>query len=161
MNNFRTWQALIRIAHYSLYPWNLTHFTEPLPVLTCTFRLSKLPPFLLSVSIVCRPEAFVVHPHHMSASSSQGWHLAQYGLITEDVLTAWCAAEKDTRQWLQIDLQENKDLLALALQGFYGHSWVESFYLQYSVDEETWYCYGSEKGHKVLTTINGVDCRNL
>ncbi|XP_074621973.1 EGF-like repeat and discoidin I-like domain-containing protein 3 [Acropora palmata] len=110
---------------------------------------------------VCRPEPFAVHPHHVSASSSQGWYPAQYGLITENVVTAWCAAEKDTRQWLQIDLQENKDLLALALQGLYGHSWVESFYLQYSVDEETWYCYGSEKGHKVSTTINGVDCRNL
>ena len=136
---------------------------EPLPV-PCNFRLSRLSRlslFLLSVSIVCRPEPFVVHPHQVSASSSQGWHPAQYGLITENVLTAWCAAEKDTRQWLQIDLQENKDLLALALQGLYGHSWVESFYLQYSDDEETWYCYGSEKGHKVLTTINGVDCRNL
>lgn len=71
-------------------------------------------------------------------------------MITDNVLHAWCAAERNEKQWLQIDLQENKDIMALALQGLYQHSWVESFYIQYSIDGETWYCYGSENGHKVM-----------
>ena len=100
---------------------------------------------------MCRPEPFVVHPNHLSASSAKSGYPAHSGVISaKNVLPAWCASEKNTKQWLQIDLQKNKDLLAVALQGLYDHSWVESFYLQYSSDEETWYCYGSETGHKVL-----------
>ena len=80
---------------------------------------------------------------------------AKDGLITEDdVLAAWCAAVKDEEQWLEVDLQENRDVMALGLQGRYGHSWIELFYVQYSTDGNTWYCYGSENGHKVKMMLN-------
>ena len=95
-----------------------------------------------------RPIPFIVSQQNLSASSSRDQFTAQDGLITDDTLTAWCASVKNDKQWLQVDLQEEKDVMALALQG-YNHSWVTTFYVQYSSDGETWYCYGSESGPKV------------
>ena len=95
-----------------------------------------------------RPIPFIVSQQNLSASSSRDQFTAQDGLITDDTLTAWCASVKNDKQWLQVDLQEEKDVMALALQG-YNHSWVTTFYVHYSSDGETWYCYGSETGPKV------------
>ncbi len=86
----------------------------------------------------------------MKASSSLDGFPAKDGIITEDDVTAaWCADEKNDEQWLEVDLQEDKDVMAIALQGRYEHSWVKTFYIQHSSDKSTWYCYGSENGHKV------------
>lgn len=86
----------------------------------------------------------------MKASSSLSGFSAKDGLIIEDdISTAWCAAEENEDQWLELDLRENKDVMAVALQGRYHHSWVTTFYIQYSTDGNTWYCYGSATGHKV------------
>ena len=95
-----------------------------------------------------RPIPFIVSQQNLSASSSRDQFTAQDGLIIDDTLTAWCAFVKNDKQWLQVDLQEEKDVMALALQG-YNHSWVTTFYVHYSSDGETWYCYGSETGPKV------------
>ena len=86
----------------------------------------------------------------MEASSSLSGFPAKGGLIVEDdISTAWCAAEENEDQWLQVDLREDKDVMAVALQGRYHHSWVTTFYIQYSTDGNTWYCYGSATDHKV------------
>ena len=105
----------------------------------------------LFIAVCLRPELFAVGQHQLSASSSRDRFPAQNGLITDNFLAAWCAATKDEKQWLQIDLREKKDIMAFALQGLYDHSWIETFYIQYSIDGETWYCYGSENGHKVTS----------
>ncbi|KAJ7383435.1 EGF-like repeat and discoidin I-like domain-containing protein 3 [Desmophyllum pertusum] len=97
-----------------------------------------------------RPVPFDVHPNHFKASTSLEGFSAQGGLITDDVEAAWCAAEKNAEQWIEVDLQLETDVLAVALQGLYKHSWVETFYVQYSTDGNTWYCYGSDNGHKVI-----------
>lgn len=91
----------------------------------------------------------------MKASSSLSGFSAKDGLIIEDdVSAAWCAAEENEEQWLQVDLQEDKDVMAVALQGRYHHSWVTTFYIQYSRDGNTWYCYGSATSHKVDIDIS-------
>ena len=90
-------------------------------------------------------------PRHLEASSSLDGFSAKHGLKTEyDVTTAWCAAERNDEQWLEVDLQEDKDVMAVALQGRYEHSWVTTFYIQYSSNRSKWYCYGSDSGHKVI-----------
>ena len=105
------------------------------------------------ISECIRPVPFAINQQQMSASSSRDGFSAQNGLIIDNVLTAWCASEKDGKQWLQVDLRENKDIMALALQGLYEHSWVTTFYIQYSSDGGIWNCYGSETGHKVTLCV--------
>jgi len=86
----------------------------------------------------------------MNASSSLSGYPAKDGLIIEDdVSAAWCAAEENEEQWLEVDLQEDKNVMAVALQGRYHNSWVKTFYIQYSSDGNTWYCYGSAISDKV------------
>lgn len=86
----------------------------------------------------------------MKASSSVSGFSAKDGLIIEDdASAAWCAAEENEEQWLEVDLEDEKDVMAVALQGRHHHSWVRTFYIQYSSDGSTWYCYGSATGHKV------------
>lgn len=106
---------------------------------------------LIFVAECRRPVLFAINPNQLNASTSLNGFPANEGLITEYDFGAWCAALKDQEQWLEVDLQENKDVMALGLQGRYGHSWVEMFYVQYSNDRNKWYCYGSENGHKVKT----------
>lgn len=103
------------------------------------------------ITLEClRPVAFAVHPSHIKASSSFAGFPAKNGVINEDDLAAaWCAAEENDEQWLEFDLQEDKEIMAVALQGRYGHSWIKSFYIQYGTNRSTWFCYGSDNGHKV------------
>lgn len=117
-------------------------------VASCTCIL----PFLNLLALEClRPVPFAVDPNLMKASSSLSGFPAKDGLIIEDdVSAAWCATEENEEQWLEVDLQEDKDVMAVALQGRYHHSWVTTFYIQYSMDGNTWYCYGSGTGHKVM-----------
>ncbi|XP_048589510.1 retinoschisin-like [Nematostella vectensis] len=56
---------------------------------------------------------------------------------------AWCASTNNKSQWLQVDLRERKVLLAITTEGTVD-AWVTQYYLQYSNDMETWYCYGDE-----------------
>ena len=107
--------------------------------------------FLIPLPPECvRPVPFDVDLNLMNASSSLSGYSAKDGLIIEDdVSAAWCAAEEDEEQWLEVDLQEDKDVMAVALQGRYHNSWVKTFYIQYSSDGNTWYCYGSATADKV------------
>lgn len=102
-----------------------------------------------------RPVPFTVDPNLMKASSSVSGFSAKDGLIIEDdASAAWCAAEENEEQWLEVDLQDEKGVMAVALQGRYHHSWVRTFYIQYSSDGNTWYCYGSATGHKVYNFLD-------
>ncbi|EDO38967.1 predicted protein, partial [Nematostella vectensis] len=57
----------------------------------------------------------------------------------------WCAMSHDQDQWLEVDIGEKMMLLFVATQGNGRDAWVSSFYLQFSPDNMTWYCYGTEK----------------
>ena len=94
----------------------------------------------------------------MNASSSLSGFSAKDGLIIDDVCAAWCATEENEEQWLEVDLLDEKDVMAVALQGLQcHHSWVTTFYIQYSIDRKTWYCYGSANGHKVKCFLDTHD----
>ncbi|XP_022787257.1 inactive carboxypeptidase-like protein X2 [Stylophora pistillata] len=97
-----------------------------------------------------RPVLFSINPDQLNASTSLNDFPAKDGLINEYDFGSWCAAVEDQEQWLEVDLQEKRFVMAIGLQGRYGHSWVEMFYVQYSTDGNKWYCYGSEIGHKIF-----------
>ena len=84
---------------------------------------------------------------HVSASTEHARYRAWHGRL--DTYGAWCAAMLDNNQWLQIDLGEVKEVMAVSLQGRMNDSWITTFYLQYSTDMVTWYCYGTQALSKV------------
>ena len=83
----------------------------------------------------------------ISASTEHAQYPAHRGRL--DGYGAWCADAADTSQWLQVDLGEVKEVMAVSMQGRLNDSWVTSFFFQFSADEATWYCYGHEEGSKV------------
>jgi len=59
---------------------------------------------LLALECV-RPVPFTFDPNLMKASSSVSGFSAKDGLIIEDdASAAWCAAEENEEQWLEVDL---------------------------------------------------------
>ena len=85
----------------------------------------------------------------ISASTEHAQYPARHGRL--DGYGAWCAVAVDTSQWLQVDLGEVKEVMAVSMQGRLNDSWVKSFFFQFSADEATWYCYGHEEGSKVTS----------
>jgi len=66
---------------------------------------------------------------------------------------AWCAASQTTNEWLQVDLGSKKELLAVSTEGFMS-SYITGYYLLYSFDAATWYCFGYEGQPKVIIGIS-------
>lgn len=62
---------------------------------------------------------------------------------------AWCAATQTYGEWLQVDLGTKKELLAVATEGYFS-SYITGYYLLYSFDAKTWYCFGYEGEPKVF-----------
>ncbi|KXJ10048.1 Lactadherin [Exaiptasia diaphana] len=82
-----------------------------------------------------------------SSSFASGY--PPYSARLNNYYGAWCSSSLSTGEWLQIDLGNDKELLAIATEGFFS-SYVTSYYLMYSFDKTKWYCFGYEgvaKGH--------------
>lgn len=75
---------------------------------------------------------------------------------------AWCAGSQTTGEWLQVDLGSKKELLAVQTEGFWSY-YITGYYLLYSFDAVTWYCFGYEGTPKVFyyKQYNKIKCFSL
>ena len=86
-----------------------------------------------------------------ASSEWDGYHAAVQGRLhfpeAGGKAGGWAARTRDTKQWLQIDL-ENKcsNITRVATQGRNGaNEWVTEYLLQYSYDGVGFYYYGDQK----------------
>lgn len=77
----------------------------------------------------------------ITSSSYRHNHPAYHARVGHD---AWCAETRDKYQWLQIDLHQTRQLLFIATQGNGIDAWVKTFYVEFSMDNITWYCFGNQ-----------------
>ena len=64
--------------------------------------------------------------------------------------TCWKAAENDSKQWIQVDLNREKSVSAIATQGRKNaKEWVTSYVLWYSVDGDNFKPYQVDTVHEV------------
>jgi hypothetical protein len=64
----------------------------------------------------------------------------------------WCSKNKDDKQWIQIELTETKEIVALRLQGaHHAKSFVKKFNLHHSIDGKNW---------EILSDMEGLSAGN-
>lgn len=77
---------------------------------------------------------------------------------------SWCASSEDTSQYLQVDLENVRDISGIATQGSVMGTWVTEYMLNYSVDGSQWKTYSKSnsseaqilRGNKDGFTVNKI-----
>lgn len=102
-------------------------------------------------------ESGLIPDSHITSSSEESGWPASAGRLYK-VQGAWCAGTQNSYQWLQIDLGENRELLAIATEGA-QHAWITGYYLLYSLDLNEWYCFGYDNMPQVRDGVHNCSCQ--